>query len=291
MTPKGSVLITGCSDGGAGSAMVTAFQSQGYRVFATSRNLKTMSKVENLPNVKLLQLDVTKLADIQAATDAVKEETGGTLTFLINCAARNHFMPLLDEDIEAAKALHDTNVWGPLAVTQSFAPLLIKAKGTVVFITSLSGYLNVPYQATLAGLILFQGTFAASKRSEEIMAETLRLELAPFHVNVLSVVTGALKTKGQSHFDDWKLPEGSLYMPVESTIRDRARGQEGAPRMEATDYANRVVSEIIKGTTGKFWYGASAGAVKFGATWLPTSLMDSGVKIKTGLDVLAEQNK
>lgn len=147
-------------------------------------------------------------------------------------------------------------------------------------ITSLSGYLNVPYQ----------GTFAATKRSEEIMAETLRLELAPFHVNVLSVVTGALKTRGQSHFDDWKLPEGSLYKPVESLISDRARGKEGAPRMEAADYAERVVSEIIKGKTGKFWYGASAGMVKFGTTWLATSLMDSGVKINTGLEVLAEQN-
>ncbi|KAI1451265.1 NAD(P)-binding protein [Annulohypoxylon moriforme] len=281
MASKGSVLITGCSDGGAGSAMVVAFQTQGYRVFATSRSLKTMSAVENLPNVKLLQLDITKAADIKAAADVVSEETGGTLTFLVNCAARNYFMPLLDEDIEAGKALYETNVWGPLAVTQSFALLLINAKGTVVFITSLSGYLNVPYQ----------GTFAASKKSEEIMAETLRLELAPFHVKVLSVVTGALKTKGQSHFDDWKLPEGSLYTPVESTIKDRARGQEGAPRMEAADYAKRVVSEIINGRTGKFWYGASAGMVKFGTTWLPTSFMDSGVQIKTGLDVLAEQNK
>ncbi|KAI1657941.1 NAD(P)-binding protein [Daldinia decipiens] len=281
MSFKGSVLITGCSNGGAGAAMAMTFQKEGYQVFASSRNLGTMSNVESLPNVKLIQLDITKATDIQAATDSVSKETGGTLTYLVNCAARNHFMPLLDEDIEAGKALYDTNVWGPLAVTQAFAPFLIKSKGTVVFITSLSGYLNVPYQ----------GTFAASKRSEEIMAETLRLELAPFHVKVLSVVTGALKTMGQTHFDDWKLPDKSLYAPIESTICDRARGQEGAPRMDAMDYAKRVVSEIIKGRTGKFWYGASAGAVKFGTSYLPTFLMDSGVQIKTGLDVLAKQNK
>ncbi|KXX76903.1 NADPH-dependent 1-acyldihydroxyacetone phosphate reductase [Madurella mycetomatis] len=278
---KGTVLITGCSDGGAGSAMAVEFQAQGYYVFATSRRLATMSKVEGLPNVKLLELDITKPDEIRSASEVVRTETGGGLTYLINCAARNHFMPLLDEDVEAARALFETNVWGQLAVTQAFAPLLIKAKGTVVFITSLSGYLNVPYQ----------GVFAASKRSAEIMAETMRLELAPFHVKVLSVVTGALKTKGQSHFDDWKLPEGSLYVPVEETIRDRARGQEGAPRMEAADYAKRVVSEIIKGRTGKFWYGASAGAVKFGTSYLPTWMMDSGVQIRTGLNVLAQQNK
>lgn len=69
------------------------------------------------------------------------------------------------------------------------------------------------------------------------MAGTLRLELAPFDVKVLSVVTGAFKTMGQTHFDDWKLLENSLYAPVESIIRDRARGQEGAPRIESMDYA------------------------------------------------------
>lgn len=146
MASKGSVLITGCSDGGLGSAMAIAFHGQGYRIFATSRSLTTMSKLEGLPNVRVLQLDITIAADIQAAVAVVSEETGGSLTYLINCAARNHFMPLLDENIDDAKKLHDTNVWGPLAVTQAFSPLLIQAKGTVVFITSLAGHLNVPYQ-------------------------------------------------------------------------------------------------------------------------------------------------
>lgn len=261
-----------------------------------------MSKLEGLPNVRVLQLDITIAADIQAAVAVVSEETGGSLTYLINCAARNHFMPLLDENIDDAKKIHDTNVWGPLAVTQAFSPLLIQAKGTVVFITSLAGHLNVPYQGKsfqmllLASLIprrngvvyfilyvlrcFFRsrliwvlGTYAASKMSEEILAETMRLELAPFNVKVLSVVSGGLKTMGQTHFDDWRLPENSLYAQVEATIRDRARGQEGAPRMEAAEYAHRVVSEILKGRTGKFWYGASAGATKFGTQFLPTSLM------------------
>lgn len=105
------------------------------------------------------------------------------------------------------------------------------------------------------------------------MAETLRLELAPFGVKVLSIVSGALRTMGQTHFDEWKLPAESLYAPLEETIRTRARGQEGAPRMEPDVYAKRVVSEITAGRAGKFWYGASAGIVKFAVTYLPTWLM------------------
>ncbi|KAI1116296.1 hypothetical protein F5Y14DRAFT_449164 [Nemania sp. NC0429] len=96
---------------------------------------------------------------------------------------------------------------------------------------------------------------------------------------------------GQTHFDEWKLPENSLYSAVESTIQMKASGREGAPRMEATEYARRVVFEIIKGRTGRFWYGASAGVTKFATSYLPTSFMDSGVQTKTGLDVPAKQNK
>lgn len=31
-------------------------------------------------------------------------------------------------------------------MTKAFAPLLIKAEGTIVFITSVAGHLNTPYQ-------------------------------------------------------------------------------------------------------------------------------------------------
>lgn len=148
MTSQQFVLITGCSDGGLGAALATAFHERGYRVFATSRNLRTMPQVSNLSGARVLQLDITGAADLQAAKTAVSEESGGSLSYLINCAAHNHFMPLLDENIEDAKSIHDTNVWGPLAVTQAFVPLLIKAKGTIVFITSVAGYLNTPYQGT-----------------------------------------------------------------------------------------------------------------------------------------------
>lgn len=145
--PKGTVLITGCSDGSAGSALALEFVARGYHVYATSRSgPPTMSKLNNLPHITLLQLDITKPGEIRAAADAVSSNTGGSLTYLVNCAARNHFMPLLDEHVDQAKALFDLNVWGHLAVTQAFAPLLINASGTVVLISSLSGYLNVPYQ-------------------------------------------------------------------------------------------------------------------------------------------------
>jgi 1-acylglycerone phosphate reductase len=133
------------------------------------------------------------------------------------------------------------------------------------------------------------GTYAASKRSLEIMAETLRLELAPFDVKVLSLVTGAVRSNGQTYFDEFTLPKDSLYKSIESTIKSRAQGQDQIPRMETLEYATKVTEHIVKGNSGKFWYGSHADMV-FGATKppVPQEMMDAGSIPGTGLDTLGK---
>ena len=139
MSTKGSVLITGCSDGGIGYGLACAFQERGYHVFATARDPSKMELLKPLPNVTLLTLDVVNGDHIASAVEAVSKHTSGTLSYLINNAGRNHFMPLLDDNIDAAKKIFETNVWGPLALIQAFSPLLIKAQGTIISITSIAG--------------------------------------------------------------------------------------------------------------------------------------------------------
>jgi 1-acylglycerone phosphate reductase len=145
MSVKKSVLITGCSDGGIGSALAIIFQARGFHVFATARNISKMSALTELPNVTLLSLDITQAAHITSAVEVVERETGGALDILINNAGENHYMPVVDIEIAEAKRIFDTNFWGALTVIQSFAPLVIKAKGSIVSITSIAGHCNVPY--------------------------------------------------------------------------------------------------------------------------------------------------
>ena len=146
MTAK-SVLITGCSEGGIGSALVESFHNRGLHVFATARSLPKMIHLKKLPRVTLLSLDVTSSSDIAAAVEAVKAETGGTLDFLVNNSGIAYVMPTLDAPIGEAKRIFDTNLWGVLAVTQAFAPFLIAAKGSIVNLSSISGYVNAPWMS------------------------------------------------------------------------------------------------------------------------------------------------
>ena len=82
--------MTGCSDGGIGSALAAAFHTQGFHVFAAARNLAKITKLPQDERMSLLQLDVTHSEAITATVDAVTEHTGETLDYLINNAARVH---------------------------------------------------------------------------------------------------------------------------------------------------------------------------------------------------------
>jgi len=273
-----TVLITGCSDGGIGSALAKAFQSHNLHVFATTRDVSKMKELAELPNITMFSLDVTDSSSISAAVNRVKNQTGGTLDFLVNNCARNYFMPTLDIDIEVGKKMYDINLWGALAMMQAFSPLIVAGKGTFVNITSIGGHLNVP----------FMGLYSGSKRALEILSETLRLEMEPFGVKVVEVVTGAVVSKGQTYFQDMKLPANSIFLPIEDTIVNRAQGGDGHPRMATNEYAASTVDDILAGATGRIWKGNNAeGTLKSsGIGIVPQSKIDQGVLWGTDLEKL-----
>jgi NADP-dependent 3-hydroxy acid dehydrogenase YdfG len=146
-----SVLITGCSDGGIGSALAHAFHSAGLDVFATARNTQKMASLADLPRITLLKLDVTDTKSIALAVDAVTAATAsaGGLDYLVNNAGQGYVMPMLDSSVADMKAMFDINVWGALRVAQAFAPLVVRAKGVIVNNSSIAGCLALPYQGLL----------------------------------------------------------------------------------------------------------------------------------------------
>jgi hypothetical protein len=90
------------------------------------------------------------------------------------------------------------------------------------------------------------------------MSDVFRLELAPFDVKVLSVVTGAVAS-GQGA-QKVVLPSDSRYKAIEHIIA--ARGSNGHSRMPVATYTTQVVDQIEAGTTGKVWLGNHAEEAK-----------------------------
>lgn len=260
-----SVLITGCSDGGIGSALAESFQKHGLHVFASARTISKMSNLSKLPHTTLLSLDVTSTSSIAAAFDTVKATTGGKLDYLVNNSGVSYIMDILDTDIKKAKEMFDVNFWGVIAVTQQFAPLVIAAKGTIVNNSSINSPLVVPYM----------GQYAGSKAAVTKVSETLRLEMVPFGVKVITIITGAIESNIMTNNPEFKLPPGSLYAPVEKVMRTLSRGEDASSKMrsKAAEYAEKVVGDILKGTTGMIWRGNMATMVRFASLYAPDFMM------------------
>lgn len=134
--PRRTVLITGCSADGIGSALVEAFHAKGLHVFATARSLSKMSHLQELTNITLLELDVVSPASIDTVMKTVTEMTGGKLDYLVNNAGLALMQPALDTGPERARSIFEVNFWGTANMIHAFAPLLIASKGTIVNISS-----------------------------------------------------------------------------------------------------------------------------------------------------------
>jgi len=180
-----NVLITGCSTG-IGRALADAFKSAGYEVWATARKAEDVAALD-AAGFTGVQLDVND----NPALDQLAARFDG-LDVLVNNAGYGAMGPLLDGGVEAMQRQFETNVFAVVGVTRAFFPALRRNKGLVVNIGSVSGVLVTP----------FAGAYCASKAAVHALSEALRLELAPFSIQVMEVQPGAIATsfaKNASH--------------------------------------------------------------------------------------------
>ena len=138
-----------------------------------------------------LVFDVTDSSAIENAAKQVAGAIGGeTLAGLINNAGIAISGPLLYLPLDMVRKQFEVNLFGLLAVTQAFAPLLGTdlsrqgKPGRIINISSVSGKVGSP----------FVGDYVASKHALEGMSETLRRELMLFGIDVIVVGPGAIRT-------------------------------------------------------------------------------------------------
>lgn len=106
------------------------------------------------------------------------------------------------------------------------------------------------------------------------MGETLRLELAPFHVRVLTLVTGRVDADIYTKAGEFELPANSIYTRIVSTLAATAEGKLDPEAMSADKYASLVVDDVLKDRTGKVYRGNLASMIRV-FSWLPATLLVS----------------
>ena len=229
------VLVTGCSTG-IGRALVRELRTQGMRVFASARRPESIADL-SAEGIETIRLDVNDTASLREAVATVLERAG-RIDALVNNAGMNLIGPMAELPLENLRAILETNVIGLVAVAQAVIPsMAARGRGRIVNVGSVVGILPTPYA----------GAYCASKAAVHSLSDVLRMEVAPFGIDVVVVQPGgvrsAISETGSSDIERYRT-EGSLYRAGWDGIHKRAwASQQGA--MPAEDFAREMVAQAF----------------------------------------------
>src|SRR4028119_876827 len=160
---RGAVVVTGASTG-IGRACALSLDAMGFRVFAGVRKSEDGESLRKASSSRLTPvfIDVTDEQSIATAAAEVSRVVGDAgLAGLVNNAGVAIPGPLEYLPLEELRRQLEINLVGQLAVTQAFLPLLRKAQGRIVNISSLAGKLTTP----------FNGAYSAAKHGIEAFSD------------------------------------------------------------------------------------------------------------------------
>lgn len=275
MPPK-TVLITGCSPSGIGASLAREFQLRGHRVIATGLSRDLLEPLADL-GFETIVMDVTSESSITACVAQVRELTRtakpgadasanvngsstlpaeqrgpehGSIDVLINNAGLLHILPFADTPTSDVRRLMDVNVIGVMSVTSAFIPLLVAGASAgsgstiIVNVCSINSDLRPP----------FLSLYNASKAALDVWGATIRPELAPLGVRVVSLKTGSVQTGLFGNTPSSRVKPTSYYAAALGDFLARRQMFEGTAFMDPDVYARSVVGRLLEPESRWWWW-------------------------------------
>lgn len=273
------VLISGCSTG-IGRALAMEFARRNWRVFATARKTAAINDLKT-PNVEVAALDVTDEKSIASCVNSVIAKAG-RIDMLVNNAGLLLIGPLVELETSELRRQFETNVIGLAALTRAVSPHMIKRRsGKIVNISSVSGVLPTP----------FAGAYCSTKAAVTALSDSLRMELAPFGITVVTVQPGGIKSNLADNADkELDRFQKTPYGPIQNFIVARANAsQENATPAEV--FAKELVDKLKRKKTPKFIRIGKDSTLLPLIAKFPRAFVDALLSKKFGLDRLRASRK
>ncbi|WP_100468563.1 SDR family oxidoreductase [Mycobacteroides abscessus] len=245
------ILITGASSGfGRGAAIELA--RRGHQVVATA---------ETWPQVRTLRADAAEAGvDLEVIKLNLLDEidiahaAGYDPDVLVLNAGVMESGSIIDIPLARVRESFDINVFGHIQLAQGIVPKMVARKsGKVVWTSSMGGILVIP----------FVGVYCATKHAIEAIAGSMKAELEPHGVKVVTVNpglfgTGFNDTGAESHVQ-WYDPERAV-VPMPSfgdTLADQFDPQEMIDAMveiiPADEHLYRTMRPLATIDVAKGW--------------------------------------
>jgi NAD(P)-dependent dehydrogenase (short-subunit alcohol dehydrogenase family) len=270
------ILVTGASKG-IGRATALYLDQVGYYVFAGVRKETDADALRKVASERLkpLLIDVTDLDMIEAARMNIERTVGADgLYGLVNNAGIAVPGPLEFLPLDDFIWQFEVNVTGKVALTQAMLPLLRRATGRVIMMSSISGRRGVP----------FAGAYSASKHALEAIADVLRQELDPWGLQVVSILPGVIDTpiwETTTAAVQARLAEGALPSEAYTYYGEVLHGAEalantGKDRGIPPQVVADAVLHALTATTPRtrYYVGRDAKIARFATHLLPDRWLD-----------------
>jgi NAD(P)-dependent dehydrogenase (short-subunit alcohol dehydrogenase family) len=214
------VLVTGANRG-IGAEFVAQLKERGAaKIYAASRNPSAV----DVDGVEPIQLDITDPSQVRAAADAA-----GDVQVLVNNAGISTGTSVISGDVADIRREMDTNFYGPLLMTQAFAPILkANGGGAILNVVSALSWFTAPGA----------GAYAASKAAAWSLTDSARLELADQGTRVVGVHMGLVDTDMAAGVDAPKISPTTLAAAGLDAI------ESGLDEVLADDWARLVKSGL-----------------------------------------------
>ncbi|XP_042309889.1 D-beta-hydroxybutyrate dehydrogenase, mitochondrial-like [Sceloporus undulatus] len=224
------VLITGC-DSGFGFKLAKHLHGKGFIVYAGclqkeqgQGGFKDLDAMKS-DRMKTIQLNVCNSEEVERAVDSVTASLKNPqvgLWGLVNNAGISTFGEVEFTSMDTYKKLAEVNLWGTVRTTKAFLPLIRRAKGRVVNISSMLGRMASPARSP----------YCITKFAVEAFSDCLRYEMQPHEVKVCIVEPGNF------------IAGTSLYSP-EGIKATAAKMWDELPETVRQDYGRKYFDEQV----------------------------------------------
>ncbi|QRK12672.1 SDR family NAD(P)-dependent oxidoreductase [Archangium violaceum] len=223
-------LVTGCSTG-FGRHIASHLLENGYRVVVTARKTEQVQDLARRGTALVLELDVADPVQARAAIKAAEEAFGG-IDVLVNNAGIGYFAAVEESDPAQVRKLFEVNFFGVANMIQAVLPgMRRRRRGFIVNLTSIGGLCGFPAV----------GYYCATKFAVEGLSESLRKEVEPLGIKVLTVQPSAFRT-------DWASSSRETQEPIadyDATAGAARRAYHESVGRQAGDPA-RAAAALVK---------------------------------------------
>jgi NAD(P)-dependent dehydrogenase (short-subunit alcohol dehydrogenase family) len=270
MTPR-VALVTGGSSG-IGEQTALRLKQDGFEVYAVARRVDRMDRLQQ-QGIHVFGMDVTDDASMVSGVARVVDEQG-RIDVLVNNAGYGSYGAVEDVPLDEARRQFDVNVFGLARLTQLVTPhMRAQGSGRIINISSIGGKFYEPLGAW----------YHAAKFAVEGFSDSLRIELAPFGIDVVIIEPGPIRTEWNeiSRESLTLTSKGGAYEEMATGVRQVLERADTSKLMSST--ADVVAKKIVKAATvrnprARYPVGRNAGTIVRARRLLPDAAFDAIVK-------------